>query len=190
MMPKKTGVFFSVAVLGIAATGCTGQMVQTASGPMPDYCVSGVANPVNSAILGAGIGALAGGGKGAAIGAGAGAALGGLTGAQMASNCRQYAMRNFMAMMAAQAAAQAAAQRAGQMGQVASYQTYDYYAPSPQDGQPAVRHQIRQTSHYTDPATKADCGNYSEISFGANGQSSVTGTGRVCTGQDGQPHES
>jgi hypothetical protein len=184
---KKLRIFSVSTILAMTVTGCTGQLVQTATGPMPDYCTSATPNTANGAVigslLGAAIGAAAGGGRGALIGAGVGAAAGGLTGAQMDATCRQYAMQNFMTMMASQG-------RGPYGGAGSAYQTYDYYAPSAQEGQPAVRHEIRQTSNYTDPATAEKCGNYSELSFGADGQSSVTRTGRVCTGRDGQAHES
>jgi hypothetical protein len=169
-------------------------MVSTATGPMPDYCTGNVNNTAGGAVLGsllgAAIGAAAGGGRGAAFGALAGAAAGGLTGSQMDANCRQYAMQNFMQMMAQQAATRRAAmtQGAGPQLPPSEYQNFEYYAPSSGEGQAPMRRRLSQTSGYTDPATKETCNAYSEFSFGADGSSRVTGTGRICTGADGKPH--
>jgi len=121
------------ATLSIAMTGCTGQMVQTTNGPMPDYCTSNFTNTAGGAVigslLGAAIGAAAGGGRGAALGALAGAAAGGLTGAQMEANCQRYAMQNFTQMLAQQAAAQRA--RGAAQASPSDYVSFDYYRGSP-----------------------------------------------------------
>jgi hypothetical protein len=37
--------------------------------------------------------------------------------------------------------------------------------------------------------TKESCGTFSEISFDGDSKGSVSGTGRICTGADGKPHE-
>lgn len=180
-------IIFVSGLLG-AMTGCTGQMVQTAAGPMPDYCTTGASNMAGGAVigslLGAAIGAAAGGGRGAALGAAIGGAAGTLTGAQMDANCRQVAMQNFMQMMAQQAAAQQAALAAGQQPQLVSF---DWDAPSPVQGQPPVHHRIAQTNNYTDSALNEQCGNYAITDF-ANQASAVTGTGKVCIGAGGVAH--
>jgi outer membrane lipoprotein SlyB len=192
MKRSKVASLLTAALLGTTVIGCTGQMVQTAAGPMPDYCTTGVANPVGGAVvgslLGAAIGAAVGGGRGAAIGAAVGGAGGGLTGAQMDANCRQIAMQNFMQMMAQQAAAQRAAMAQGQLAQVPSsqYVSLDYNIPDPDEGKPPVHRRIVQTSSYADPVKKEACGDFSEFSF-ASGTSTVTRTGKICTGADGTP---
>jgi outer membrane lipoprotein SlyB len=193
-MKRSTFATAAMAVVFVVSvTGCTGQMVQTAAGPMPDYCTTGVSNAAGGAvlgsILGAAIGAAAAGGRGAALGAIAGAAAGGLTGAQMEANCRQAAMQNFMQLMAQQAAAQRAAMARGAGPQVSpsDYQSFDYYTPSPNAGQPPVRRRLTQTGGYTDRATNETCSAYTEFSYSDNGASAVAGTGRICTGPDGRP---
>ena len=192
MHGKICGVLIG-ALLASSLAGCTGQVVQTATGPMPDYCTTGTPNTASGAIigslLGAAIGAAAGGGRGAALGAAIGGAGGAMTGAQMDATCQQYAMQNFMQMMAQQAAAQRAAMAQGQQVSQAQDVVFDYYSPAAGSDKPAVRHQIRQTSHYADPATGELCGGYSNLSFGADGKSTaVAGAGKICTGADGKPH--
>ena len=180
----------AAAVFGVAMTGCTGQIVQTAAGPMPDYCTSNFSNAAGGAVLGAllgtAIGAAAGGGRGAAFGALAGGAAGGLTGAQMDVNCRQYAMQNFMQMIAQQAVQRAAMAQARPVVSPAEYQSFEYYAPSPVEGQPPVRHRISQTGGYTNPATKVTCSPVTDFSFGTDGSSHLAGTRNFCYGPDGQ----
>ena len=191
-MRSKLTIVLTAALLSTAVTGCTGQIVQTAAGPMPDYCTGNVSNAATGAIvgtlLGAAIGAAAGGGRGAAIGAAIGGMGGTLTGAQMEANCRQFAMQNFMQMMAQQAAAQQAVMAQGRVAQVqpAEYLNFDWQ--SPVEGRAPVPHRITQTSSYTDPVSKQTCGGYSVLSF-ANQTSSVAGTGRICTGPDGTPRQ-
>ena len=192
MIRTKIAIFFMAASFGVAMTGCTGQLVQTAAGPMPDYCTGTMSNAASGAVLGtllgAAIGAAAGGGRGAALGAAIGGMGGTLSGVQMDANCRQFAMQNFMQMMAQQAAAQRAAMAQGQIAPVlpASYLSYDYDAPSPVEGQAPVHHRIVQTGHYTNPANGETCNNVNMLSF-ANQTSTVTGTTRVCIGADGTP---
>jgi YMGG-like Gly-zipper len=180
-------------MIGVSICGCSSEIVQTASGPMPQYCTQNntATGAVVGALLGAAIGAAAGGGRGAAIGAGAGAGLGGVTGAQADAQCRQIAMQNFMQLMAQQAAAQRAAAEQGRLAQLqpSAYQSVEYFTPAPQEGKPPARHKITQTSSYTNPVTKESCGTFSEISFAGDSNGSVTGTGHVCTGADGKPHE-
>jgi hypothetical protein len=179
--------------IAVSVCSCSSQIVQTASGPMPQYCTQNntATGAVVGALIGAGLGAAIGGGRGAAIGAGAGAGLGGLTGAQADAQCRQIAMQNFMQLMAQQAEAQRAAVAQGQLAHVqpSAFQSVEYYTPAAQDGKPPVRHKITQTNSYTNPVTKEHCGSFSEISFGSDDKGTVTGTGRVCTGADGKPRE-
>jgi hypothetical protein len=206
----------SMTMVGCSMWGCSSQIVETASGPMPQYCTQNntATGAIVGALLGAGLGAAIGGGRGAAIGAGAGAGLGGITGAQADAQCRQIAMQNFMQLMAQQAEAQRAAVAQGRAAQLQAdayqsvdyytpapkqgraaqlqadaYQSVEYYTPEPKQGRAPVRHKITQTNSYTNPVTKESCGSFSEISFGDNDKGSVTGTGRVCTGADGKPHE-
>ena len=183
----------AMTMVGCSMWGCSSQIVETASGPMPQYCTQNntATGAIVGALLGAGLGAAIGGGRGAAIGAGAGAGLGGITGAQADAQCRQIAIQNFMQLMAQQAEAQRAAVAQGQAAQLQAnaYQSVEYYTPPPKQGQAPVRHKITQTNSYTNPVTKESCGSFSEISFGDNDKGSVTGTGRVCTGADGKPHE-
>jgi hypothetical protein len=100
-------------------------------------------------------------------------------------------MQNFMQLMAQQAEAQRAAAAQGRLAQLqpSAYQSVEYYTPETQEGRPPVRHKITQTNSYTNPATKETCGAFSNISFGADDKGKVTGTGRICTGADGKPHE-
>ena len=50
------------------------------------------------------------------------------------------------------------------------------------------RHKITPLNSYTNPATKETCSSFDEVSFGADGKASVTGSGRVCKGADGKVH--
>jgi hypothetical protein len=45
---------------------------------------------------------------------------------------------------------------------------------------------------YTNPAKKETCGSFDQVSFGADGETAVAGSGRVrvCRGADGKLHES
>lgn len=193
MAYKNLQRLIAMTIVGCSMCGCSSQIVQTASGPMPEYCTQNntATGAVIGALLGAGLGAAIGGGRGAAIGAGAGAGLGGISGAQADTQCRQIAMQNFMQLMAQQAEAQRAAAAQGRAAQLQAnaYQSVEYYTPPPKEGQKPVRHKITQTNSYTNPVTKENCGAYSVISFGDNNKESVTGSGRVCTGADGKPHE-
>jgi outer membrane lipoprotein SlyB len=193
MAHKSIWILIVTSMTGVSICGCSSEIVQTASGPMPQYCTQNntATGAVIGALLGAGIGAAAGGGRGAAIGAAAGAGLGGLTGAQADAQCHQIAMQNFMQLMAQQAEAQRVAATQGQMAQIqpSAYQSVEYYTPAAQQGHPPVRHKITQTNSYTNPATKETCGAFSNISFGDDNKGSVTSTGRICTGADGKPHE-
>lgn len=189
-------ILSSLAMIALAASlgGCAGgeQTVQTAAGPMPDYCV--VNNTASGALVGAGIGAAAGGGGlrslvGAAIGAGAGAA----TGAQLDENCREIALQRAMELAARQAAQQAAAERAAAQKALAenqpppppppaAYQPVDYVTPSNHK-----RHRIVALRNYTDPVTRQTCNTYSEFTF-TGGKPQINGSGRACKGADGVWH--
>lgn len=188
MHAKQLLLPFAVIVLAAALGGCAGgdQTVQTAAGPMPEYCVSN--NTANGALIGAGIGAAAGGGGlrslvGAAIGAGAGAA----TGSRLDENCRQIALQRAMELAARQAATQAAAARAAAQKALAenqpppaAYQPVDYVTPSNHK-----RHRIVALKNYTDPVTRQTCNTYSEFTFTAAGKPQINGSGRACKGADG-----
>jgi hypothetical protein len=174
-------------VIAISVCGCSGQMVQTAYGPMPQYCTQNntATGAVLGALIGGAIGAAAGGGRGAAIGAASGLALGGLTGAQADTQCRQLAMQQFMQLMAQQAAARQAALSRGAPVQPVQYESVDYVSPST-----GKRNRITQTNSYTNPTTKETCSSYSSVSFSDDNKGTVTGNGRICTGADGKPRES
>jgi predicted lipid-binding transport protein (Tim44 family) len=181
-------VLASLSAMGVATAvgGCSTATVQTAYGPMPQYCTQNntATGAIIGGLIGAGIGAAIGGGKGAAIGGASGLALGGLTGAQADQECRQLALQRMIEMAAAQQAAaqQAAASQAQAQRQVA-YQPVEYVTPT--NGQ---RHKITPLNSYTNPATKETCSSYDEVSFDADGKATVTGKGRVCKGADGQVH--
>jgi hypothetical protein len=109
--------------------GCAGSnIVQTAEGPMPEYCLQN--NTAQGAaiggLVGGGVGALAGGQRGAVAGALVGATFGGLTGAQADAKCRQVALRN-MAQRALEAHAAATARG---IRPPQSYGTLKYVTPS------------------------------------------------------------
>jgi hypothetical protein len=177
-----------MTVLAASFGGCAGggQTVQTAAGPMPQYCVSN--NTAAGAAVGAGAGAVLGGGGlrslvGAAIGAGAGAA----TGAQLDAQCRQIALQRAMELAARQAAARAAAQRALAENQPpppqpTAYQPVDYVTPSNHK-----RHRIVVLRNYTDPVTRQTCNTYSEFTF-VGGKPQIRGSGRACKGANGVWH--
>jgi outer membrane lipoprotein SlyB len=190
-------VIASVAAIIVATSvgGCSTATVQTAYGPMPEYCTQNntATGAVIGTLLGAGLGAAIGGGRGAAIGAASGLALGGVTGAQADQQCRQLAFQRALEMAAAQQAAarqaaaqQVAANQAQPHQQVVAYQPVEYVSPS--TGQ---RHKITPLSSYTNPATKETCGTFDEVSFGADGKDTIAGSGRtrVCQGADGKLHE-
>ena len=129
---------------------------------------------------------LLGGGRGALIGAAVGAGAGTLTGAQMDATCRQYAMQNFTQMLVKQAAAQRAAMAQGAAAplQPSQFANYDYYAPSPTEGQAPVHHRITQTSNYTNPATNEICSPYTEFGEG----SGTAAKGTMCVAPNGTAH--
>jgi predicted lipid-binding transport protein (Tim44 family) len=180
-------ILASVAAIAVATSvgGCSTAMVQTAYGPMPEYCTQNntATGAIIGGILGAGLGAAIGGGRGAAIGGASGLALGGLTGAQADQQCRQLALQRAVEMAAAQQAAaqQAAANQAQARRQAIAYEPVEYVSPT--TGQ---RHKITPLNSYTNPATKETCSSFDEVSFSADGKASVTGKGRVCKGADGQ----
>jgi hypothetical protein len=180
----KTTTLITTAVLTVSLTGRTGQLVATAAGPMPDYCTSTLSNAAGGAVvgslLGAALGAAVGGGRGALIGAAVGAGAGTLTGAQMDANCRQYAMQNFTQMLVKQAAER----RAAMSPQPSQFVSYDYYAPSPTEGQAPVHHRITQTNNYTNPATNEICSPYTEFLNG----SQPTAKGTMCVAPNGTAH--
>ncbi|MBV9062417.1 MAG: hypothetical protein JOY77_05760 [Alphaproteobacteria bacterium] len=126
---KKVILGLSAAVvLAASVAGCSTAPVQTAYGPMPQFCMQNntATGGLLGAALGAGVGAALGRGRGAAIGAASGAVLGGVTGARADQECRQIALQRMIEMAAAQ---QAAAQQAAAQ-QLASQQTT--YRPQPQ----------------------------------------------------------
>ena len=177
-------ILVSVAAIVIATPigGCSTAMVQTAYGPMPEFCTQNntATGAIIGGLLGAGLGGAMGGGRGAAIGGASGVALGGLTGAQADQQCRQLALQRALEMAAAQ---QAAAQQAAadQARQQVAFEPVEYVTPT--TGQ---RHKIRPLNSYTNPATKETCSSYDEVSFNADGNATVTGKGRACKGADGQ----
>jgi uncharacterized protein YcfJ len=180
-------ILVSVTAIVIAAPigGCSTAMVQTAYGPMPEYCTQNntATGAIVGGLLGAGLGAAIGGGRGAAIGGASGLALGGLTGAQADQQCRQLALQRALEMAAAQQAAaqQAAANQSRR--QAVAYEPVEYVTPT--TGQ---RHKITPLNSFTNPATKETCSSYDEVSFDAGGKATVTGKGRACKGPDGQVH--
>ena len=181
-------VLATVAAVVVAATlgGCATRTVQTAYGPMPEYCIQNntATDAVVATLLGAGLGAAVGGRRGAVIGAASGAALGGLTGAQLDQQCRQLALQRALEMAAARAAAQqVAANQAQAQLQAIAYQPVEYITPT--TGQ---RHKITPLSSYTNPATKLKCWAYDHVSYDADNKPSAEGVGRVCTGPDGTVH--
>ena len=189
MVRKSIAGTFAGLIVVTSVGGCSNALVQTAYGPMPEYCTQNntATGAVVGTLLGAGLGAAIGGGRGAAIGAASGLALGGLTGAQADAQCRQLAMQRAVEMAAAaqQAAMQQAAANQAQR-QVVAYEPIEYVSPTT-----GRRHKITPTNSYTNPVTKEKCLAYDEVSFGADGKASVqsSGRGRVCTGADGKPHE-
>ena len=180
-------ILVPVVALAVATStgGCSTAMVQTAYGPMPEYCTQNntATGAIIGGILGAGVGAAIGGGRGAAIGGASGLALGGLTGAQADQQCRQLALQRALEMAAAQQAAaqQAAANQARR--QAVAYEPVEYVTPTS-----GPRHKITPLNSSTNPATKETCSSFDEVSFGADGKASVTGSGRVCKGADGKVH--
>ena len=175
-------ILASVAAIAIATPigGCSTATVQTAYGPMPEYCTQNntATGAIIGGLLGAGLGGAMGGGRGAAIGGASGVALGGLTGAQADQQCRQLALQRALEMAAAQQAAANQARR-----QAVAYEPVEYVTPT--SGQ---RHKITPLNSYTNPATKETCSSFDEVSIGADGKASVTGSGRVCKGADGKVH--
>jgi hypothetical protein len=167
--------------LSVSLTGCATGVVQTAYGPMPQYCTQNNAatGAVVGALLGAAIGAAAGGGKGAAIGAGSGAVLGGVTGAQADSQCRQIAAQNAMQMALAR---QAAMMQQPQMGPVQVSGQQDYVSS---DGH---RHAVSTTqlNNYTEPATKQLCSASNSTDTDVDGKTSASVPVRMCRGPDGK----
>ncbi len=123
-----TPVFLAV-LMSSTLLGCAGSnIVQTAEGPMPAYCLQNNAaqGAAIGAAVGAGLGALAGGQKGALVGGALGVTFGGLTGAQADAKCRQVALRN----MAERALAANEAARARGVNAPKDYGTLTYVTPS------------------------------------------------------------
>jgi predicted lipid-binding transport protein (Tim44 family) len=185
----RKSIVTSIAAIGVVTSvgGCSTAPVQTAYGPMPEYCTQNntATGAIIGTLIGAGLGAAIGGGRGAAIGAASGLALGGVTGAQADQQCRQIALQRMVEMAAAQQAAaqQAAANQAQAQQQRVAFEPVEFVTPS--TGQ---RHKITPLSSYTNPATKETCSAFDEVSFGADGKASVSGSGRACTGADGKVH--
>jgi predicted lipid-binding transport protein (Tim44 family) len=197
-MIRKTFVT-SIAAIGVIASvsGCSTTPVQTAYGPMPEYCTQNntATGAIIGTLIGAGLGAAIGGGRGAAIGAISGLALGGATGAQADQQCRQIALQRAFEIAAAQeaAAARAAAQQAA-IQQVAfnqanaqppvAYEPVEYTSPS--NGQ---RHKITHLKTYTNPMTKDTCRDFDVLDYGEGNISATKANTRVCQGADGKIHE-
>ncbi len=160
-----------IVMLGVSMGGCSTAPVQTAYGPMPQYCTQNNAatGAVVGTLLGAAIGGAIGGGRGAAIGAGSGLVLGGLTGAQADAQCRQLAYQRAMEMAAAQEAAARAA------GRRVAYAPIEYVTPT--DGR---RHVIRPLSSRTNPATGKTCRRMQEINYSPDGSPQAGGSTEVC----------
>jgi hypothetical protein len=179
----------AAAVLTISICGCagTGQMVQTANGPMPDYCMGNntASGAVIGTLLGAALGAAVGGGRGAAIGAGAGMVAGGLTGAQVDSNCRQAAAQQAMQMALAQQAAMLSRQSSA--AQYGPLQVSE--APIPYIDSTGHHHsvQVTQLNSYADPAGNRLCtsgtGNDADLDGKTN---AAIAAPRMCRGADGK----
>ena len=189
MITKNMAGSFAAAVVAMSVGGCSTATVQTAYGPMPEYCTQNntATGAILGTLLGAGLGAAIGGGRGAAIGAASGAALGGVSGAQADQQCRQLALQRMVEMAAAQQAAeQAAAQQAAASQvparrQVVAYEPMEYYSPGTKQ-----RHKLTPLNSYTNPVTKETCSSFDEVSFDGDGKASVTGKGRACVGADGK----
>ena len=196
-MTRKTILAPAGALLVAAFLAGCGGMVQTADGPMPQYCL------LNNTATGAGIGGALGAGIGAAVsrgglggslgGALGGMIIGGLIGAQMDSECRQLAFRRAIeraeaqALAAEQAAAQAAAQRRRpiQVASVANQPVYEEYMNPSNGGRRKAT--VQRLNSYTDPATRQECDTYTKIDSGVDGSgSSNMGTQRRCKGPDGK----
>ncbi len=179
----------AMIVLAVSFSGCAGgdQTVQTAAGPMPQYCV--VNNTASGALGGAGAGAaLGGGGLRSLVGAAIGASAGAATGAPLDAKSPQIARQSARERAAQQAAAaRAAAQRALAANQPpppqpVAYQPVDYVTPSNHK-----RHRIVALKNYTDPVTRQTCNTYSEFTF-AGGKPQIRGSGKACKGADGIWH--
>jgi len=174
--------------VAMSISGCagTGAMVQTAYGPMPDYCQynNTAQGAMIGTLLGAGIGGAIGGGRGAAIGAASGLALGGAAGAQKDNECRQLALQRTMEMVIAeqqrQQQAMAAAAAANTPPPQVAYQSVEYATPSNHR-----RNRITPTNSFTDPATKTTCATFTEVSFGDDNKPAETKAGKVCKKADG-----
>jgi len=181
MIMKSVMVSVSAMAIATSVGGCSNALVQTAYGPMPEYCTQNntATGAIIGGLLGAGLGAAIGGGRGAAIGGASGVALGGLTGAQADQQCRQLALQRALEMAAAQQAV------ANQARRQVAFEPVEYVVPT--TGQ---RHKIRPLNSYTNPATKETCSSYDEVSFDADGKATVTGKGRACKGADGTVHAS
>ena len=129
MIRKSIAASFAAVAIAASVGGCSTAPVQTAYGPMPQYCTQN--NTATGAILGtligAGLGAAIGGGRGAAIGAASGLALGGVSGAQADAQCRQIALQQMVEMAAAQQAEALAQQRPSPHGHTEKqlYQPHD-----------------------------------------------------------------
>jgi hypothetical protein len=201
MQTKRFVPSFALVAFAACLGGCAGNAptVQTAAGPMPQYCV--YSNTATGAVVGAGAGAALGGGGlrslvGAAIGAGAGAAAG----SRLDEECRQLALQRAMDLAAQQAAARAAAppavsenqppppQPAVYQSPIAdqppprpiAYQPVDYVTPSNHR-----HHRIVALKSYRNPVTKQTCNTYSEFTFSDNGKPQISGSGTACKGADG-----
>ena len=167
----------ALLVVAVPLGGCDTTPVQTAYGTMPAYCTQNNAaeGAAVGSLLGAALGGALGGWQGAAIGAGSGALFGGLTGTQADAQCRQIALNNMMTNMAAAQLPNAPP---------APYQSIEYTTPSDN-----VRHQITPTNSYTDPATKAKCATFLDVSFDKNNNAAPSQTRHACKGADGNAHE-
>src|SRR5579884_3806798 len=123
MQAKRFVPSFAIIMLAAFLGGCAGgeRTVQTAAGPMPQYCVYN--NTATGALVGAGAGAaLGGGGLRSLVGAAIGGTVGAATGAQLDERCRRIALQRAMELAAQQAAAARAAEQQAMAARAAAQQ--------------------------------------------------------------------
>jgi hypothetical protein len=190
MMRSKPVVGACAALLlAIPVSGCgTGQMVQTAYGPMPDYCMGNNA-AAGAALLGL-VGAVAGAAIGgsaesAALGGLAGAAVGGVGGAQVDAQCRQLAAQRAMEMALAQQAAVLAEQANRRRYRPVSVDMQVAYVT--QDGH-HHKAQVTQLNSFANPAAvKGICTTGSGSDADLDGKTyAAIATPKMCLGPDGK----
>jgi len=176
------------ACAALLLAGCgTGQMAQTAYGPMPDYCMGNNA-AAGAALLGL-VGAVAGAAIGgsvesAALGGLAGAAVGGVGGAQVDAQCRQLAAQRAMEMALAEHGALLAEQARRRRYASLSVNTQVEYR-----SQEGHRKNVRldRLTTYADPATKLVCTTASGTDADLDGKTSTAiAPLKMCRGPDGK----